>query len=68
MTRYFTRTTDEVAQARRDQLLATTAADIKALSPLIEAVMKDDNLCVMGSEATIRQEKDLFMNLVSLPD
>ena len=68
MTRYFTGTTDEVAQARRDQLLATTAADIKALSPLIEAVMKDDNLCVMGSEATIRQEKDLFTNLVSLPD
>lgn len=68
MTRYFTGTTDEVAQARRNQLLATTAADIKALSPLIESVMKDDNLCVMGSEATIRQEKDLFTNLVSLPD
>ena len=42
--------------------------DIKALAPLIGSVMEDNNLCVMGSEATIRQEKDLFTNLVSLPD
>ena len=53
---------------RRDQLLATTAADIRALAPRIRAVMADDNVCVMGSEAKIREAKDLFTSLISLPD
>ena len=68
MSRYFTGTTEAIAQQRRDQLLATTAADIRALAPRIRAVMEDDNVCVMGSEAKIREAKDLFANLVSLPD
>ena len=68
MSRYFTGTTEDIAQQRRDQLLATTAADIRALAPRIRAVMEDDNVCVMGSEAKIREAKDLFANLVSLPD
>lgn len=68
MNRYFTGTTLEAAQARRDQLLQTTAADIRALAPLIRAVMKDNNVCVMGNEAKIRQEANWFGQLISLPD
>ena len=68
MNRYFTGTTPDVAQKRRDQLLATTAADIRALAPLIRSVMEDGNLCVMGGEGKIREEASLFGNLVSLPD
>ena len=68
MNRYFTGTTPDVAQQRRDQLLATTAADIRALAPLIRSVMEDGNLCVMGGEGKIREEASLFGNLVSLPD
>ena len=30
--------------------------------------MADDNVCVMGSEAKIREAKDLFTSLISLPD
>lgn len=68
MNRYFTGTTQEAAQARRDQLLQTMAADIRALAPLIRAVMKDNNVCVMGNEAKIRQEANWFGQLISLPD
>ncbi len=68
MNRYFTGTTQEAAQARRDQLLQTTAADIRALAPLIRSVMKDNNVCVMGNEAKIRQEANWFDQLISLPD
>lgn len=68
MNRYFTGTTQADAQKRRDQLLQTTAADIRALAPLIRAVMADQNICVMGNEAKIRQEASLFEKLVSLPD
>lgn len=68
MNRYFTGTTQDVVQQRRNQLLATTAADIRALAPLIRAVMNDNNLCVMGGEGKIREEASLFQTLVSLPD
>lgn len=68
MNRYFTGTTPDITQQRRDQLLATTAADIRALAPLIRAVMNDGNLCVMGGEGKIREEAALFDHLVSLPD
>lgn len=68
MNRYFTGTMQEAAQACRDQLLQTTAADIRALAPLIRAVMKDNNVCVMGNEAKIRQEANWFGQLISLPD
>lgn len=68
MSRYFTQTSEADAQNQRDQLLATTAADIRKLAPCIRDVMADNNVCVMGSEALIRKDKDLFAQLVSLPD
>ena len=43
MTRYFTGTTDAIAQQRRDQLLATTAADIRALAPRIRATFGEQS-------------------------
>lgn len=68
MGRYFTGVTQDVVQQRRNELLATDTAQIRAIAALIRAAMADDCLCVMGSEAAIRQEKDLFDRLVSLPD
>ena len=68
MGRYFTGTTQADAQAIRDQLLATTAQDIRNLAPMIRAVMADNNLCVMGGEGIIGDSKDLFTDLVSLPE
>jgi Zn-dependent M16 (insulinase) family peptidase len=68
MNRYFTGTTQAISQRRRDQLLAVTAGDIRALAPLVRAVMADDNLCVMGSEGKIREEKNLFETLIKLPE
>ena len=35
--------------------------DIRALAPLIEAILSDEMVCVVGSENAIRSEKDLFM-------
>jgi Zn-dependent M16 (insulinase) family peptidase len=68
MSRYFTGVTQDVVQQRRNELLATDTAQIRAIAALIRAAMADDCLCVMGSEGAIRQEKDLFDRLVSLPD
>ena len=68
MYRYFSGVTLDMVQHYRDQLLATTAADIRALAPMIRSVMADNNICVMGSEQTIRQESNLFGKLLSLPE
>ncbi len=68
MNRFFTGTTLEAVQQRRDQLLATTAGDIRALAPLIRAVISEGNICVMGSETKIREEAGLFRRLIPLPD
>ena len=68
MNRYFSHTTQALVQQRRDQLLQTSAADIRALAPLVRAVMNDNCLCVMGGEGKIKEAATLFDNLVSLPD
>ncbi len=68
MNRYFSHMTQALVQQRRDQLLQTTAADIRALAPLVRAVMNDNCLCVMGGEGKIKDAAALFDNLISLPD
>jgi len=68
MGRYFSGLTQEIVQQNRDQLINTTVADIRAMAPMIKAVMADNNICVMGSEQEIRKEQALFDHLVSLPD
>ena len=58
---YFRGLTVEMMQKERDQILNATVEDIHALAPLIEAVLSDDQLCVVGSENAIEKAKDVFM-------
>ncbi|MCI7130816.1 MAG: insulinase family protein [Lachnospiraceae bacterium] len=66
MSAYLSGVTDEDAQQERDEVLQATAADIRALEPLLESVLADDCLCVIGNEDTLTKEKDMFMNLEDL--
>ena len=54
---YFRGLTVEMMQKERDQILNATVEDIHALAPLIEAVLSDDQLCVVGSESAIEKAK-----------
>lgn len=63
---YFTGLTQESIQKERDEILATTARDIKELSGLTADVVKNDYLCVVGGQSKIQQNKDLFKNMVSV--
>ena len=58
---YFRGLTVEMLQKERDQILNATVEDIHALVPLIQAVLSDDQLCVVGSENAIEKAKDVFM-------
>ena len=66
MSAYLSGVTDEDAQQERDEVLQATAADIRALEPLVESVLAEDCLCVIGNEDTLTKEKDMFINLEDL--
>ncbi|MBQ6590497.1 MAG: insulinase family protein [Lachnospiraceae bacterium] len=57
---YLTGLTDEKIQKERDQVLDATPADIRAMAPYLDAVMAEDCICVVGSDAKIRENKELF--------
>lgn len=58
---YFRGLTVEMLQKERDQILDATVEDIHALAPLIEAILADDQICVVGSESAVEKARDVFM-------
>jgi hypothetical protein len=66
MNAYFTGLTFEEIQAERDAVLCATAEQIRALAPLVRAILKDDVICVIGNEEKIRNEQELFASIQML--
>lgn len=66
MTAYLRKLSLEELQEERDEILQATDEDIRALADLVESVLKDGNLCVIGNENNIQKEKELFMNIRNL--
>ena len=52
--------TEEELQKERDQILNADQESIRALEPLLLAVLEHGNICVIGGEEKIRSEKELF--------
>lgn len=65
-TAYFCGITEEMIQKERDQILDADVEDVQALAPLVEAVLSDGAICVVGSEKTIRNEKEVFQEIKPL--
>ena len=49
----------------RNQILDATQDDIRALYKVAEAVLKAEQLCVVGSEDKIEENKELFGTVTS---
>ena len=58
--------TEEMAQKERDEILKASETDIQELAPLIEAILDNDAVCVVGSEPAIEKEKELFDTVLPL--
>ena len=58
--------TEEMAQKERDEDLKASETDIQELAPLIEAILDNDAVCVVGSEPAIEKEKELFDTVLPL--
>lgn len=60
---YLCGVTLEALQKEREQVLNATQEDIRALAPLVQAVLEQNCFCVLGNEEKLRAEKDLFLEL-----
>lgn len=63
---WFCGITEEMAQKERDEILKASETDIQELAPLIEAILDNDAVCVVGSEPAIEKEKELFDTVLPL--
>lgn len=66
MTAYLQGLTETDIQKERDQVLNASAADIRALKGLIQSVLEDEDICVIGNEETLKNEKEMFLQLENL--
>lgn len=66
MSAYLSNDTYENIQRERDEILGTTAKDIRNLADIIGSVIEDENICVLGSEELIEKEAGLFDTTESL--
>lgn len=57
---YLTGITEEDLQKERNEILDTRQADIRALKPYMEAILKDDCLCTIGNSAKLKEDQELF--------
>ena len=63
---YLSGITEERLQKERDQVLKCTLADIRALSPLVESVLQNEQICVLGNEEKILSCREIFGSVEKL--
>lgn len=63
---YISNLSYEEVQKERNEVLTVTQEDIRGLSKYVDAMMKDDCICVVGNEAAIEENEKLFMTTEGL--
>ncbi len=66
MNLYMNHVTEEMIRKEREEVLDARQEDIRALADVVDAMLKADQLCVIGSEEKIEEQKNLFMEVKSL--
>ncbi len=66
MMAYLSHLTEADLQKERDEVLKAVPDDIRALEPLIAAVLADENICVIGNETVLEKDAGLFLKLEDL--
>ena len=57
---------EENVQRERDQVLTCESKDIRALAPYLRAVLAQKHICVIGNEAKLEEQKELFETVRNL--
>jgi Zn-dependent M16 (insulinase) family peptidase len=63
---FFENITSDLLNRERREILSTTAEDIRNMKPMVEEILKQNTWCVYGNEAKIKENKDLFRELISI--
>ena len=66
LTAYFTGLTEKRILKEREEVLSCTVEDIRKLSDYIRAILDEKAICVLGNEALLKKEEDLFETLEPL--
>ena len=63
---YMTGTTQEDKQRERDEVLTADPAKVREAAAMVDAVLSDRKICVLGSEEKIKQSEGLFDHIRTL--
>ena len=63
---YFSGVSGEDMQRERDEILEATPQQIRALAPLVQAVLDEQAFCVIGNEDKIRSARGMFGSIQML--
>lgn len=66
MTMYFNNDSVDSLAKERKQVLATDKEKIRSFADLVDSVLKEKNICVVGNEGKIESERELFNTTVNL--
>ena len=66
MNLYMNHVSEEMIRKERAEVLDATEEDIRSLAEIVEAVLKNNYFCVIGSEEKIEEQKELFMEIRSI--
>jgi len=64
--RYFERTTIEDIKNERSAVLSTTVQDIKDFEKIVRDILNQNAYCVYGNEQKIKENKELFHEMVNI--
>jgi Zn-dependent M16 (insulinase) family peptidase len=56
----------EDIKRERDEIINVTQEDIRELARLVEAVLDQGHICVIGNESKIEEDRDLFKEVKNL--
>ena len=63
---FLEKTTADMLKNERREILSTTDEDIRGMSKMVGDVLAQNNYCVYGSESKIRENKELFRELITI--
>ncbi len=63
---YLSGTTWEDIQKQRNEILNVTVGDIRGLADIVKAIVDAGNICVIGNEKKIEENKDMFLEVKTL--
>lgn len=66
MNLYMNHVSADMIRKERMEILGAQQEDIRALAGVVEAVLAADQLCVIGSEEKIEEQKDMFGEVKTL--